>query len=48
MNPTNEKVQALIALENLCSEFEECPDCPLYICKFDCCGLDLTVVDYIE
>ena len=41
MKPTNEEVyQALITLQNLCSEIRNCLDCPLFDESINLCGLD--------
>lgn len=40
MKPTNEEVyQALITMQNLCSEIENCINCPLHMESFEICGL---------
>ena len=40
MKPTNEEVyQALITLQNLCSEIDRCRNCPLRIESLKACGL---------
>ena len=40
MKPTNEEVyDALITLQNLCSEIDNCLNCPLHMESFKTCGL---------
>lgn len=43
MKPTNEEIcDALITLQNLCSEVRDCLDCPLFDESINMCGLDKT------